>query len=91
VEALTAEEIESLDILKRANQSITSSLQNDLLLLQSKHKSLEIDLQQQQNHLVQALLATNKLEKELVMVKEGKVGSQSAIPEVSKEVSHDFK
>ena len=86
---MTAKEIDALEVLKRTNQGITSSLQNDLELLQGKQKFLEIDLQQHQNHLIQALLAKDRLEKELGATKDGEPAadmSQSGL-DALKEVS----
>jgi len=61
----------------------TVSTQNDLQILQGKQKDLEIDLQQQQKHLIEALLAKDKLAKELVALKDGSMAAEAL-----KQVSH---
>jgi hypothetical protein len=98
VAAVDREEIDALDDLKATNQIITSSLQNDLLLLQSKHKNITTDFEQQKSHLVDALLAKDKLRQELAIMKEGKDSAgeedrhaaeeNSAALQALKEVSH---
>lgn len=92
MEAITIEEIKALEALKKANLANTKSLQSDLAGLQDKQKLLEIDLKQHQNHLVQALLAKDKLEKELLAVQGGQPGSadtSSTAQEAFKQVSRD--
>lgn len=101
VAAVDREEIDALDDLKATNQIITSSLQNDLLLLQSKHKNLTTDYEQQKSHLVDALLAKDKLRQELAIMKEGKdlagevdrqaVEEKSKALQALKEVSHKIE
>jgi protein HOOK3 len=101
VAAVDREEIDALDDLKATNQIITSSLQNDLLLLQSKHKNLTTDYEQQKSHLVDALLAKDKLRQELAIMKEGKdsagevdrqaVEEKSKALQALKEVSHEIE
>ena len=72
VAAVDRDEIDALEDLKSTNQIITSSLQNDLLLLQSRFKNITTDHEQQKSHLVDALLAKDKLRQELATLKEGK-------------------
>ena len=101
VAAVDREEIDALDDLKATNQIITLSLQNDLLLLQSKHKNLTTDYEQQKSHLVDALLAKDKLRQELAIMKEGKdlagevdrqaVEEKSKALQALKEVSHKIE
>jgi len=64
----------------------TVSTQNDLQILQGKQKDLEIDLQQQQKHLIEALLAKDKLAKELEALKGGDTALE-ALKQVSPHVS----
>lgn len=71
LEAINDEEIEALEKFKQMHHINTTSTQNDLQILQGKQKDLEIDLQQQQKHLIEALLAKDKLAKELEALKGG--------------------
>jgi protein HOOK3 len=72
VAAVDRDELDALEDLKATNEIITSSLQNDLLLLQSRHKNLLTDHEQQKSHLVGALLEKDKLRQELAVSKEAK-------------------
>jgi hypothetical protein len=95
VAAVDRDEIDALEDLKSTNQIITSSLQNDLVLLQSKFKNITTDHEQQKSHLVDALLAKDKLRQELATLKEGKdsAGDENntalqALKEVSSEIDY---
>lgn len=91
VSAIGRDEIEALDDLKATNQIITSSLQKELLLLRAKAKNLTTDYEQQKSHLVDALLAKDKLRQELAAMNEGKdsAGEETNVALQSlKEVSH---
>jgi hypothetical protein len=93
VAAVDRDEIEALEGLKATNQIITSSLQNDLLLLQGKFKNLTTDYEQQKSHLVDALLAKDKLRQELATLTEGKdlAGEENNTAlQALKEVSHEI-
>jgi len=70
VSAIDQEEMEVLEDLKATNEIITSSFQNDLLILQSKHKALTTDYEQQKTQLVDALLSKDRLMKDLASFKE---------------------
>ena len=72
VSAIDRDEIDALEDLKHTNEIITSSINNDLLLAQSKLKNLATDYEQQKSHLVDALLAKDTLRQELASAKEGK-------------------
>jgi len=72
VAAVDREEIDALDDLKATNEIITSSLNNDLQLVQSRHKNLIIDYDQQRAHLVDALLDRENLRKEHEAAKRGR-------------------
>jgi len=63
----------------------TVSTQNDLQILQGKQKDLEIDIQQQQKHLIEALLAKDKFAKELEALK-GDTTSLEGLKQVSARV-----
>lgn len=63
-------EIEALDELRLANETIVASLQNDLLLLQGQLKTLTADFEQQKNQLIDALLAKDKALHELDSLRE---------------------
>lgn len=63
--AVDQEELHAIEDLKRTNEIITSSLANDLQLLQTRHKNLIIDFDQQRAHLVESLLDRETLRKDL--------------------------
>lgn len=84
--AIDKEDIDALEDLKATNEIVTSSLQNDLLLLQSKFKILMTDHDQQKSHLVDALLAKDALSKEVTALKEG--GNTTGAPQKTAEVSN---
>jgi hypothetical protein len=63
-------EMDALDELKSANETITSSLQNDLLVLQGQYKALTTDFEQQKTQLVEALLSKDKALFELSNMRE---------------------
>lgn len=68
--AIDQEEMDALEELKATNQIITSSFQTDLLMLQSKHKALTTDFEQQKSQLIDALLSKDRLMKDLESFKE---------------------
>ncbi|RDL38415.1 uncharacterized protein BP5553_02755 [Venustampulla echinocandica] len=76
--AIDQGEIDGLEELKTANELITSSLQNDLLLCQSKMRNLSTDFEQQKSHLLDALLAKDRLTQEIVKLQEGTSTSRGA-------------
>ena len=91
--AVDRDEIDALEDLKATNQIITSSLQNDLVLLQGKFKNLTTDYEQQKSHLVDALLAKDKLRQELATLREGKDAAgeeNNAGLQTLKEVSYEI-
>ena len=93
VAAVDRDEIDALEDLKATNQIITSSLQNDLVLLQGKFKNLTTDYDQQKSHLVDALLAKDKLRQELATLREGKDAAgeeNNAGLQALKEVSYEI-
>ncbi|KAH8803235.1 hypothetical protein F5884DRAFT_501145 [Xylogone sp. PMI_703] len=73
-------ELEALEDLKSANGIIKSSLEKDLLLLQGQYKNLQNDYDQQNRHLVTALLGNNKFRAQVASLQEQIVAS--AKPEV---------
>lgn len=70
VAAIDQDEMDRLEDLKATNEIITSSFQKDLLLLQSKHKTLTTDYEQQKTQLIDALLSKDRLMKDLTSFKE---------------------
>ncbi|TVY68808.1 Protein Hook-like protein, partial [Lachnellula suecica] len=70
LEAVNREEINALEVLKETNEIVTSSLQNDLLVLQQDHKNVTTDFEQQKTHLLETLLAKEQLMKDLANAKE---------------------
>lgn len=70
--AINSDEMNALEQLKEANEIAASSLQNDLQILQGRHKNLEIDHEQTRSHLIEALLAKDNLTTELTKLKEAK-------------------
>jgi hypothetical protein len=65
VAAVDQDELDALDDLKHTNEIVTSSLTNELQLLQTRHKNLIIDFDQQRAHLVESLLDRENLRKDL--------------------------
>lgn len=53
-------EVDALEELRSANDTITALLQSDFLILQGEHKSLRTDYEQQKTQLNEALLAKDK-------------------------------
>jgi hypothetical protein len=72
VAAMNEIEIDALNDLKVANDTITSSLQNDRQLVQSRYKNLITDYDQQRAHLVESLLDRENLRKEIEAINKGK-------------------
>jgi len=70
VAAIDQEEMVALEDLKRTNEIITTSFKNDLEILQSKHKALTTDHEQQKTQLIDALLSKDKSMKDLASFKE---------------------
>lgn len=56
--------------LKATHDLITSSINRDLLLAQSKLKTVTTDYEQQKSHLIDALLVKDRLQQELAVAKE---------------------
>ncbi len=69
--AVDQEEIDAINNLKTAHELISSSLENDLLILQNKHKALSTDFDEQKTQLVEALLSKDKLMKDITATKDG--------------------
>jgi protein HOOK3 len=100
VSAISRDELRALEELKEANDIATTSLQNDLKFLRTRHKDLEIDHNQARSHLIDALLTKDNLTKELSSLQDGKTSSESpaevetikaalqALKEVSYEIEH---
>jgi protein HOOK3 len=70
VAAVDQDEMDALKDLKAANDIITTSFKNDLLMLQNKHKTLSTDYEQQKTQLIDALLSKDRLMKDLPSFKE---------------------
>ncbi|TVY44605.1 Protein Hook-like protein [Lachnellula subtilissima] len=88
LEAVNQDEIDALETLKETNENITTSLQNDLLVLQNAHKNITIDFDQQKTHLLNTLLVKDQLIKDLADARAGD-GSNSQLDGKEKaEVSH---
>ncbi|KAL2066457.1 hypothetical protein VTL71DRAFT_2528 [Oculimacula yallundae] len=69
--AVNQEEIDAINSLKTAHELISSSLENDLLALQKKHKDLTTDFDEQKTQLVEALLSKDRLMQDLAAAKNG--------------------
>ncbi|TVY20438.1 Protein Hook-like [Lachnellula arida] len=88
LEAVDQDEIDALETLKETNEAITTSLQNDLLVLQNAHKNITIDFDQQKTHLLNTLLVKDQLIKDLADARADD-GSNSQLDGKEKaEVSH---
>ncbi|KAG9243154.1 hypothetical protein BJ878DRAFT_543563 [Calycina marina] len=74
-EAMAVEELEALEILRSTHQLVTAGIQKELQSLQLKQKDTEMDLQQQQRHLIETLLAKDKIAKEFDVLKETRMES----------------
>lgn len=68
--ALEGDDVDALNELKQANELITSSLQNDLVVLQGLHKALNADFDHQKTQLIEALLTKDKALSELGNLRE---------------------
>lgn len=68
--AVDQEEIDAVNNLKAAHELISSSLQNDLLMLQKKHRDLSTDFDEQKTQLVEALLSKDRLMQDLAATKD---------------------
>ncbi|KAH6717853.1 hypothetical protein BKA61DRAFT_598469 [Leptodontidium sp. MPI-SDFR-AT-0119] len=68
--AVDQEEIDAVNSLKAAHELISSSLQNDLLILQKKHRDLSTDFDEQKTQLVEALLSKDRLMQDLAATKD---------------------
>ena len=68
--AIDRDEIDRLEELKTVNSIVTSSLQNELLLVQDKHNAVIAELEQKKNHLMEVILSNNKLLNDLAVVKD---------------------
>ena len=60
------------------NKIITSSLQNDLLTLQSKHKNLTTDFELQQKQLYEAIISKDRVMKEKEDLKQANGSNEGA-------------
>ncbi|KAI9048119.1 hypothetical protein LZ554_007914 [Drepanopeziza brunnea f. sp. 'monogermtubi'] len=69
--AVDQEEMEAINNLKAAHELITASFENDLLVLQNKHKALSTDFDEQKSQLIDALLSKDRLGKDLAAGKGG--------------------
>ena len=78
VAAIEREEIDALEDLKAVNKIITSSLQNDLLTLQSKHKNLTTDFELQQKQLYEAIISKDRVIKEKEDLTQAKGSNEEA-------------
>lgn len=59
--AIDPEAVDQLNDLKAVNGLLTSSLESDLVLLQAKYKATADELEQKSSHLVEKILANDKL------------------------------
>jgi protein HOOK3 len=91
VAAIDKDEIDRLEDLKTTNEIVTSSFQKDLLILQSKHKALTTDFEQQKTQLIDALLSKDKLMKDIASFKEptGTNGDNAYQKAQSKAINQD--
>jgi protein HOOK3 len=81
VAAIDQDEIDAIEDLKATNEIITSSLNNDLQLLQTRHKNLITDYDQQRAHLVDALLDRENLRKEIETARKGRLATAPELVE----------
>lgn len=69
--ALGQEELQALETLKATNETITTSLQNDLLDLQNKLKNVTTDYDQQKSHYFKVLLEKDQLRQDIASLQAG--------------------
>lgn len=69
--AVDQEQVDAVNSLKAAHELISSSLQNDLVDLQKKHRDLTSDFNEQKTQLVEALLSKDRLMQDLSAAKDG--------------------
>jgi protein HOOK3 len=94
--AVEQNEIDALEDLKATNELVTSSLQSELTLLQNKFRNLTTDHEQKQSHLIDALLAKDRLSQQLAALPQRgldkpPVSEESTtiqVPQEPTEVSH---
>jgi protein HOOK3 len=94
---MNRDEMDALEVLKETNELITTSLQNDLQVVQNDYRNVTTDFEQQKTHLLQTLLAKEQLMKDLADARDAAAaGGEKAQPDEndkevvrkSQEVSH---
>ncbi|EHK98850.1 hypothetical protein M7I_5360 [Glarea lozoyensis 74030] len=95
VAAVAQDDIDALEELKATHELVTSSFESDIVLLQSRNKNLATDHEQTQSHLVDALLAKDKLSQQIAALpskaddtKESSTPATPAVAQEPIEVSH---
>ena len=73
---IAQEDLDALEELKATQESLASSTEMELKKLQSRHKDLQIDYDQQKSQLIEALLSKDKLQ-QLIMENHAKDGSKA--------------
>jgi len=62
---IAQEDLDALEELKATQESLVSSTEMELKKLQSRHKDLQIDYDQQKSQLIEALLSKDKLQQSI--------------------------
>ena len=82
--AVASDELEALTTLKDTNGVITTSLENDLLVLREQHRNLTTDFEVQKTQLLETLLSKDRLMQDLASLKERTGTSENEIIENAK-------
>jgi hypothetical protein len=85
VAVINQEELGRLEDLKKTNVLITSSLEKDLAHLQDKHKAATIEIEHKKAHLMDTILANNKLLNEITTLKDTTLPQQRDVAQKSSE------
>ncbi|TAQ85140.1 hypothetical protein B7494_g6530 [Chlorociboria aeruginascens] len=76
--AVATQELEAIEDLKKTNEIITSSLENDLIRLQGRCENITTDFNLQKSHLVDALLEKNKYQQQIPILELALAEAQAA-------------
>lgn len=84
VSALNQDELDAIEDLKATNGIITTSLENDLLVLRKQHQNLTTDFEQQKSQLLEALLSKDRIMQDHALLKERTGTSENELIERAK-------
>jgi hypothetical protein len=84
VSAVNSDELDAIVTLKDTNGIITTSLENDLLVLREQHRNLTTDFEVQKTQLLETLLSKDRLMQDLASLKERTGTSENKMIESAK-------